>query len=152
MMKKMKSKKGFTLVEIVVVLVILAILAAIAIPAYTGYIDKANQRAVIAEARSVLVAAQTIASEAYGSGKLATADLGNMATDITTLSETTGKFTVTITAGKVALLVFSSSNGYTVTYTGAIAAVGATAAVPASWGPPAKGTTVTSSAVTVVSP
>ena len=147
----MKSKKGFTLVEIVVVLVILAILAAIAIPAYTGYIDKANQRAVIAEARSVLVAAQTIASETYASGEITTAVKDAMPGNITSLSETTGKFTVTIAAGKVALLVFSSSNGYTVTYTGATAAVGTTAAVPASWGSPAKGTTVTASTVAVTS-
>lgn len=60
-----KSKKGFTLVEIIVVLVIIAILAAIAIPAMTGWIDKANDRANYAEARTVLLAAQTLASEQY---------------------------------------------------------------------------------------
>ena len=36
--RKMKNKKGFTLVELIVVLVILAILAALLIPALTGYI------------------------------------------------------------------------------------------------------------------
>ena len=41
--RKMKNKKGFTLVELIVVLVILAILAALLIPALTGYIDKANK-------------------------------------------------------------------------------------------------------------
>ena len=44
MFKKLKDKKGFTLVELIVVLVILAILAALLIPALTGYIDKANRR------------------------------------------------------------------------------------------------------------
>ena len=39
MFKKLKEKKGFTLVELIVVLVILAILAALLIPALTGYID-----------------------------------------------------------------------------------------------------------------
>lgn len=68
-----KSKKGFTLVEIIVVLVIIAILAAIAIPAMTGWIDKANERAILAEARTVLLAAQTLASESYGVGGAATA-------------------------------------------------------------------------------
>ena len=34
--RKMKNKKGFTLVELIVVLVILAILAALLIPALTG--------------------------------------------------------------------------------------------------------------------
>ena len=67
--RKMKNKKGFTLVELIVVLVILAILAALLVPALTGYIDKANKDKVIAECRSVVVAAQTVASEAYGQGK-----------------------------------------------------------------------------------
>ena len=40
--RKLKDRKGFTLVELIVVLVILAILAALLIPALTGYIDKAN--------------------------------------------------------------------------------------------------------------
>lgn len=66
MFKKLKNKKGFTLVELIVVLVILAILAALLVPALTGYIDKANQEKVIAECRSVVMAAQTTASEYYG--------------------------------------------------------------------------------------
>lgn len=40
--KKLKDKKGFTLVELIVVLVILAILAALLVPALTGYIDKSK--------------------------------------------------------------------------------------------------------------
>lgn len=65
-MKNLKNKKGFTLVEVIVVLVILAILAAILIPSLTGYIAEANKRKVVAEARSVLVAAQTTVSLWYG--------------------------------------------------------------------------------------
>lgn len=64
--RKMKNKKGFTLVELIVVLVILAILAALLIPALTGYIDKANKEKVIATTRMVVMAAQTEASEKYG--------------------------------------------------------------------------------------
>ena len=37
-----KSNGGFTLVELIVVIAILAILAGIAVPAYSGYIDKAQ--------------------------------------------------------------------------------------------------------------
>ena len=64
--RKMKNKKGFTLVELIVVLVILAILAALLIPALTGYIDKANEEKVVATTRMVVMAAQTEASEKYG--------------------------------------------------------------------------------------
>lgn len=64
--RKMKNKKGFTLVELIVVLVILAILAALLIPALTGYIDKANKEKVVATTRMVVMAAQTEASEKYG--------------------------------------------------------------------------------------
>ncbi len=42
-MKKMKQKKGFTLIEVIVVIAILAILAAIAIPSITGYVEKAKE-------------------------------------------------------------------------------------------------------------
>ena len=79
MFKKLKDKKGFTLVELIVVLVILAILAALLVPALTKYyIDKANNEKIIATTRQVVVAAQTEASEAYGknsAGKLAGDDV-----------------------------------------------------------------------------
>ena len=66
MFKKLKDKKGFTLVELIVVLVILAILAALLIPALTGYIDKAKEKKIVAETRMVVMAVQTVTSEAYG--------------------------------------------------------------------------------------
>lgn len=81
MFKKLKDKKGFTLVELIVVLVILAILAALLVPALTGYIDKANNEKIIATTRQVVVAAQTEASEAYGknsAGKLAGDDVDDV--------------------------------------------------------------------------
>ena len=87
--RKLKDRKGFTLVELIVVLVILAILAALLIPALTGYIDKANKEKVVAETRSVAMAAQTIISETYGQGKLATTDANPAVThdDIAKLAE-----------------------------------------------------------------
>ena len=42
-MKLMKKNGGFTLVELIVVIAILAILAGIAVPAYSGYIKKAEK-------------------------------------------------------------------------------------------------------------
>lgn len=59
------KKKGFTLVELIVVLVILAILAALLVPALTGYIDRANEEKLQATTRQVVVAAQSVVSEAY---------------------------------------------------------------------------------------
>lgn len=41
-MKKILTKKGFTLIELIVVIAILAILAAILIPSLTNYITQAN--------------------------------------------------------------------------------------------------------------
>lgn len=70
MFKKLKDKKGFTLVELIVVLVILAILAALLVPALTGYIDKAREQSMITEGSLVLTAAQATVSEAYGTGDL----------------------------------------------------------------------------------
>jgi prepilin-type N-terminal cleavage/methylation domain-containing protein len=62
------AKAGFTLVEVIVVLVILAILAAIAIPALTGYIDKADDKKYISDARNAAVAIRSLISEAYAEG------------------------------------------------------------------------------------
>ena len=38
------------------------------VPALTGYIDKANEKKIIATARQYYVAAQTVVSEAYANG------------------------------------------------------------------------------------
>jgi len=82
MFKKLKNKKGFTLVELIVVLVILAILAALLVPALTGYIDKANNEKIIATTRQIVMAAQTEVSEQYGKEGGVTLEAGK-----TTLTE-----------------------------------------------------------------
>lgn len=51
-MKKILTKKGFTLIELIVVIAILAILAAILIPSLTNYLAKAEQAKNLSNARS----------------------------------------------------------------------------------------------------
>lgn len=117
MLKKLKNnkKKGFTLVELIVVLVILAILAALLIPALTGYIDKAKNKSIIAETRQAVMAAQTVADEAYaddatvgGTGSTETAmedaDIQKVA-DLAELNKTNIK-EIKVTAGKVTSLKY----------------------------------------------
>ena len=57
-MNMFKKNGGFTLVELIVVIAILAILAGVAIPAYSGYIEKAKDAAVITELDALTTACQ----------------------------------------------------------------------------------------------
>ena len=120
--RKLKDRKGFTLVELIVVLVILAILAALLVPALTGYIDKAKEQSLTASCRQVVIASQTLVDEAYGKTKLAaltndelTAQ-GATAAAITTLAEVQGKFTVEVSSvGKITSVIYYEG-GKSITY------------------------------------
>ena len=56
-MKKLMKKDGFTLVELIVVIAILAILAGVAVPAYSGYLKKAEASTDITTLEAVQTAA-----------------------------------------------------------------------------------------------
>ena len=58
-----KSNGGFTLVELIVVIAILAILAGVALPAYSGYIEKANEAADLQILSAVYTAAAASLAE-----------------------------------------------------------------------------------------
>lgn len=125
--RKLKDRKGFTLVELIVVLVILAILAALLIPALTGYIDKANKEKVIAECRMAVMAVQTESTTIYGKKGKVTAPTDFTTADATTkvkpqdtirsLAEVSGHWEATVdTSGKVTKLIYDNGS-WTVTYT-----------------------------------
>ena len=88
-MNNLKSKAGFTLVELIVVIAILAILAGVAVPAYNGYITKANDAADITKCdaiKTAVFATYTQAGEAMptaitvadGSVKIGNAEIANV--------------------------------------------------------------------------
>lgn len=57
-MNMFKKNGGFTLVELIVVIAILAILAGVAVPAYNGYITKAQETADVTQLSAVKTACQ----------------------------------------------------------------------------------------------
>jgi len=80
----MKSKKGFTLVELMVVILIVGVLAAVAIPLMAGRINKAKWSEANTTAGTIRVAVRAYAAET----SIATAQalIGNDLSDTATLN------------------------------------------------------------------
>lgn len=58
-----QNPSGYTMMELITVIVVIALLAAILIPGYLHFIDDAKKDALIAEARTIYLAAQIRATE-----------------------------------------------------------------------------------------
>lgn len=86
MKKRLRSKRGYTLVELMVVVAIMAILAAASTPIFTGYIKKARASEYLAECRAVYMAAQTYLIEHQQTFGGSEADFENLEAEIGVLS------------------------------------------------------------------
>lgn len=103
--EKKDSKKGFTLVELIVVLVILAILMAILVPTLTAWIDKAKNKQITLNARTVLMAAQSAQAEAYGESPSEVADPDDVEAYLNP-GEIKGKWVATVSSDKKSITSF----------------------------------------------
>ncbi len=63
LLKKGKSKKGFTLIELIVVIAIIAILALILVPRFAGFTDTAAQRTNEGNRRTIETAVQVMIAD-----------------------------------------------------------------------------------------
>lgn len=67
-LKHLKTEKGFTLIELLAVIVILGIIAAIAVPMIGNVINESKDKAILADASSILSAARL--AQANGEGNV----------------------------------------------------------------------------------
>ena len=67
--RTLRSRCGFTLVELVVVLVILGVVAAFAVPALTGYIDNAKEKQAVSEAQACVETATSLGARQYAAAQ-----------------------------------------------------------------------------------
>lgn len=65
LLKKLNSRRGFTLVEVIITVMLIAIVSAILIPSFSGYTDRAKAKAVRSAGMEIYTAAQAALDEVY---------------------------------------------------------------------------------------
>ena len=109
-MNMFKKNGGFTLVELIVVIAILAILAGVAIPAYSGYIEKANKTTDDAQINVINTTIQAACAWNGGTASEATATIDGTAVTKLMLGtkDITADYTELYTGNTVALKHYAS--------------------------------------------
>ena len=100
--KRLRNKKGFTLIEIIAVLVILAIMAAVAVPKYLSL----QQQAANDAAAGACAAAASTVSMVYANYLMngTTVTNSTLATTLNTVGGSLGDYTATYAAGTTGTL------------------------------------------------
>lgn len=93
-MNMMKKNGGFTLVELIVVIAILAILAGVAVPAYSGYIAKANEAADYTMLDAVKTAGTFAAIDKYNNANVVSIEVAEDTNEADKTTNATVKVTI----------------------------------------------------------
>ena len=84
--KRLHNKKGFTLIELIVVIAILGILAAIAVPRMGAFRGDAEEKAVVATARTIASAVAMYQAQNGSNDRVAISGLEDYLNDSTNLN------------------------------------------------------------------
>ncbi len=120
-LKKKNNKKGFTLIELIVVIAILGILAAIAIPRLGNFRGDAEEKSVVATARTISSAVAMYQAQNGSNDRVAVAGLAAYLNDADTLAT---KYTINYptsptTSGEIVSITTPAVNGKSIWEPGA---------------------------------